>query len=348
MDPEVLIRIEGGVGRITLNRPQALHALTIGMCLQMIEALTEWRADPAVALVMIDHSGERGFCAGGDIRALVDSLAEGGEAAERFFFTEYQLDHLISGYEKPVLAIMDGVVMGGGAGIALPASFRIATERTRFAMPETGIGLFPDVGACWRLVRMPDHAGAWLALTGARIGPADCELLGVATDFVPAGRLEAFKAAVLAEPAAFETVLTEFEADPGRPDFAAHQDVIGRVFGATSVEAILQGLESEGSDWSQAQRRIILAKSPLSTKVAFRQLQLASRMEHFAELMDLDYRIAMRLIRRPDFSEGVRATILDKDGAPRWSPAALGEVTEAMVGEIVAPLPPGKEWQALP
>lgn len=348
MDPEVLIRTEGQVGRITLNRPQALHALTTAMCLEMIEALTAWREDPRVVLVMLDHAGERGFCAGGDIRALVDSLAEGGEAAEVFFYTEYQLDHLIFSYPKPVLALMDGVVMGGGAGISLPATFRVATERTRFAMPETGIGLFPDVGACWRLARMPDHAGAWLALTGARIGPADCELLGIVTDYLEAARLDDFKAAVLAEPARVETLLTEFEADAGRPAFAAHQDEVARLFGAASPEALVAGLEADGSDWALEQRNTILSKSPLSTAVAFRQLQESAGIENFAQQMEMEYRIAMRLIRKPDFSEGVRATILDKDRAPSWRPASLAEVTPEMVDEIFAPLPPEKAWTPLP
>ncbi|HEX2560418.1 enoyl-CoA hydratase/isomerase family protein [Phenylobacterium sp.] len=348
MDPEVLIRTEGQVGRITLNRPQALHALTTAMCLEMIEALSAWRADPAIVLVMIDHAGERGFCAGGDIRALVDSLAESGKAAEAFFFTEYQLDHLIFSYPKPVLAIMDGVVMGGGAGISLPAAFRVATERTRFAMPETGIGLFPDVGACWRLSRMPDHAGAWLALTGARIGPADCELLGVVTDFVEAAKLEAFKAAVLAEPVKVETILTEFEGEAGRPAFAAHQDAIRRLFGAPSLEALVAGLAADRSDWAREQLEIIRSKSPLSTAVAFRQLQAAAGIDDFAQLMEMEYRIALRLIRRPDFSEGVRAVILDKDQQPRWSPSSLAEVTVAMIDEVFAPLPPEKAWTPLP
>jgi enoyl-CoA hydratase len=348
MDPEVLIRTQGQVGRITLNRPEALHALTTAMCRQMIEALVLWRDDPSVVLVMIDHAGERGFCAGGDIRALVDSLAEGGEAAEEFFFTEYQLDHLIFSYPKPVLALMDGVVMGGGAGISLPARFRVATERTRFAMPETGIGLFPDVGACWRLVRMPDHAGAWLALTGARIGPADCELLGVVTDFVEAARLETFKAAVIAEPARVEALLTEYEAEAGRPAFAAHQDAIGRLFAASSLEALVAGLEDDGSEWVLEQRRIILSKSPLSSAVAFRQLKAAAEIENFTQLMEMEYRIAHRLIRQPDFAEGVRAAILDKDQAPRWSPPTLAQVTPAMLDAIFAPLPPEQSWAPLP
>lgn len=347
MDAEVLIRTQGQVGRITLNRPQALHALTTAMCLRMIDALVAWRDDPDIVLVVLDHAGERGFCAGGDIRALVDSVARGGEEADAFFHTEYQLDHLIFSYPKPVLALMDGVVMGGGAGISLPARFRVATERTRFAMPETGIGLFPDVGACWRLARMPDHAGAWLALTGARIGPADCQLLGIATDFVEAGRLEAFKTAVFADPERVEALLVEFAGDAGRPPFAAIQDSVSRLFGAPSLEALVAGLD-DGSDWPREQRAVLLDKSPLSSAVAFRHLQVARQMENFTQLMEMEYRIAVRLIRRPDFTEGVRAVILDKDQAPRWSPASLAQVDDEALEAIFVPLPPEQSWTPLP
>lgn len=348
MDPEVLVRKEGGVGRISLNRPQALHALTTRMCIDMTEALVAWRDDPQVQLVMLDHSEGRGFCAGGDIRALVDSLAEGGAAAEEFFFIEYRLNHVIHSYPKPVLAIMDGIVMGGGAGLALPATFRLATERTRFAMPETGIGLFPDVGASWALCRMPDHAGQWLVLTGERIGPADCELLGVATDYIESAKLPDFKARVLAEPARVEALLAELECDPGRPPFAEHQDEIGRAFGAPTLEGVLEALEGAGTEWAAAQRRTILSKSPLSTRVSFRQLQETAKLDDFAQMMAMEYRIALRVIREPDFAEGVRATVLDKDGAPRWNPDRLEAITPAAVDAIFAPLPPEKEWRPLP
>ena len=168
-DPEVLIRVQKNVGRITLNRPKALHALTQGMCETMIGALLDWQEDPEIYMILIDHAGERGFCAGGDIRMLAESGAKDGVEARAFFHTEYQLNHLLFTYDTPVVAIMDGVVMGGGVGISMPAHVRIATERTTFAMPETGIGLFPDVGGGWYLPRLPGKAGLWLALTGARI-----------------------------------------------------------------------------------------------------------------------------------------------------------------------------------
>jgi len=183
---EVLCRVEGKVGRITLNRPQAIHALTTNMCRLMTCALLSWRDDPSVELVLLDHSGERGFCAGGDIRMLAESGADDGRLAREFFFTEYRLNHLLFEYPKPTVALMDGITMGGGVGLAMPCRYRVATERTTFAMPETGIGLFPDVGGGWYLSRMPDHMGLWLALTGARIKAADCELLDIATDTIGA------------------------------------------------------------------------------------------------------------------------------------------------------------------
>ena len=346
-EPEVLTRIEGRVGRITLNRPKALHALTVEMCRLMTDALVSWREDDGVELVLIDHSGERGFCAGGDIRMLAESGAGDGHAARLFFFIEYRLNHLLFEYPKPVVAIMDGVTMGGGVGISAPARYRVATERTTFAMPETGIGLFPDVGGGWFLPRMPGHAGLWLALTGARIKAADCELLGVATDFVESSRIEALKAAIIADPSAVETALTEFEGDAGRPPFAAHQDQVDSLFGKDSVEAIVAALETDGSDWARAQLDVLATKSPQTLKVAFRQLQLGGAAETFAENMRMEYRIGARVVQRHDFIEGVRAVIVDKDNAPKWNPPTLSGVDETLLDGIFAPLPDGEEWSPL-
>jgi enoyl-CoA hydratase len=346
-DPEVLTRIEGRVGRITLNRPSALHALTTNMCRLMTDALLAWRDDPSVALVMFDHSGERGFCAGGDIRMLANSGAGDGREAREFFFIEYRLNDLLFRYPKPTLAIMDGITMGGGVGLAQPCRYRLATERTTFAMPETGIGLFPDVGGGWYLSRMPDHLGLWLALTGARIKAADCELLGIATDFVESARVAELKAAILAGPERVETLLTEFEADAGRPPIAAHQDEIARIFGAGSVEAIVGGLEAAGSDWAREQLKTLATKSPQTLKVAFRQLQLGRVAATFADNMAMEYRIGARVVQRHDFLEGVRAVIVDKDNAPKWDPPTLEAVSEDLLDGIFAPLPSAEAWSPL-
>ena len=346
-EPEVLTRLEGRVGRITLNRPGALHALTTNMCRLMTDALLAWRDDPDVALVMFDHSGERGFCAGGDIRMLADSGAGDGREAREFFFIEYRLNDLLFRYPKPTLAIMDGITMGGGVGLAQPCRYRLATERTTFAMPETGIGLFPDVGGGWYLSRMPDHLGLWLALTGARIKAADCELLGIATDFVESARVAELKAAVLVDPDGVETLLTQFEADAGRPPVAAHQEEIAHIFGASSVEAIVGGLEAAGSDWALEQLKTLATKSPQTLKVAFRQLQLGRAVATFADNMAMEYRIGARVVQRHDFLEGVRAVIVDKDNAPKWDPPTLEAVSEDLLDGIFAPLPSAEAWSPL-
>jgi enoyl-CoA hydratase len=347
-EPEVIVQVEGKVGRLTLNRPQALHALTTNMISLLTEALLAWREDPRIELVMLDHAGERGFCAGGDIRMLAESGAGDGGAAREFFFTEYRLNQLLHDYPKPTVAIMDGITMGGGVGLSRPCRFRVATERTTFAMPETGIGLFPDVGGGWYLPRMPDRIGLWLALTGARIKAADCELLGIATDYVESKDLAALKAGVVADPAAVETLLTELEADAGRPTLAAHQDEIARLFGGDSVEAIIAGLKATDTDWAREQLKVLATKSPQTLKVAFRQLRLGGRAKTFAENMAMEYRIGARVVQRHDFLEGVRAVIIEKDNAPRWEPATLEGVDEAILDAIFAPLPSAEEWSPLP
>ncbi|HET6971826.1 MAG TPA: enoyl-CoA hydratase/isomerase family protein [Phenylobacterium sp.] len=347
-EAEVLCRIEGRVGRITLNRPAAIHALTTNMIALMTQALVAWCDDPAVELVLIDHSGDRGFCAGGDIRMLAESGAGDGRLAREFFFTEYRLNHLLFHYPKPRVAIMDGITMGGGVGLSRPCRYRIATERTTFAMPETGIGLFPDVGGGWYLSRMPDHLGLWLALTGARIKAADCELLQIATDYVESARIPELKAAILAAPGDTEALITEFEADAGRPAIAQHQDEIGRLFAGDSVEAIVANLEAAGTEWAKAQLAILATKSPQTMKVAFRQLRLGGKAASFAENMAMEYRIGARVVQRHDFLEGVRAVIVEKDNAPKWNPPTLAGVDEATVDSIFAPLPSDQEWSPLP
>jgi enoyl-CoA hydratase len=346
-EPEVIIRVEGAVGRLTINRPATLGALTLGMVRDMTKALLAWASDPAIALVLIDHKGERGFSAGGDIRALYDSVNADGVMARSFFREEYQLDCLLFEYPKPTCVIMDGVVMGGGSGVALPCRRRVATGQTAFAMPETGIGMFPDVGGGWYLSRLPGKSGLWLALTGSRLKAADCLMLGLATDFVPASRLDALKARIVADPDELEKILTNFAADPGAAPLAGHADTLNLTFDRDSVEEVLAALHAEGSDWAMAQAAAITAKSPTLLKVAFRQLRDGARMATFADNMAMEFRVANRVIFNPDFSEGVRAVVIDKDNAPRWSPGSLEEVTPDRIGAIFAPLPPDLEWRPL-
>ncbi len=346
-EPEVIAAVEGRVGRLTLNRPKALGALTAGMVTLMTDALLAWRDDPAVHTILIDHRGERGFCAGGDIRFLADSAAEGGEGARRFFYTEYQLNHLLMVYPKPVVAIMDGITMGGGVGIAMPARYRVATERTTFAMPETGIGLFPDVGGGWHLSRLHGAVGVWLALTGARIKAAGCEILGIATDVVPSEKIAELKARVIADPEAVETILAELETDPGRSAMIEHHDEIDRLFSGPTVEAIFAALEADGSEWALAQLATLKTKSPLSMKVSLRQLQAGKALTEFADNMAMEMRIGARMVMSADFTEGVRAVIVEKDHKPVWNPADLAGVTDTMLDTVFAPLTADQEWKPL-
>ena len=346
---EVLVRVQNGIGRLTLNRANALHALTTNMCQIMINALQTWRDDAGVEMVLLDHAGERGFCAGGDIRMLAESVKTDGVEARAFFYIEYQLDHLLKTYAKPVIAIMDGTVMGGGVGIALPATTRIATERTTFAMPETGIGLFPDVGGGWYLPCLPGATGYWLGLTGARLKAADCMLLGLTTHYIAAAQLEAFKADLIAGrgPGRLAHALKTHASDARPAPLSAQKAAIDAHFSRPTVEAILESLAAEASDWAKKQHDILLTKSPQALKVALRQMQTGAKATDFAEVLAMEYRISARVVSRHDFPEGVRAVIIDKDNAPVWSPSTLDGVDEALLDEIFAPLPHDQEWRPL-
>lgn len=346
-EPEVLTRIEGAVGRITLNRPKALHALNLAMCEAMTQALLAWRDDAAVASVLIDHAGERGFCAGGDIRMIAESGAGDASEAKAFFLSEYRLNHLLFTYPKPVTAIVDGIVMGGGVGISEPAKVRIATERTTYAMPETGIGLFPDVGGGWFLSRLPGQTGVWLALTGARLKAADTVALGIHTHYALAVSKSALAQDLLAEGADPAEVAGRYAADPGPAPHEPHREAIDRLFAFDTVEAILAALEADGSEWALAQLATLKTKSPQSLKVTLKQLRTGATLTDFAENMAMEYRLGGRIVSTHDFQEGVRAVIVDKDNAPKWSPATLEGVTDATVEALFGPLPVGEAWTPL-
>ena len=343
-EAEVITRLEGSVGRITLNRPRALHALNLSMCEAMTGAMLAWRDDPAVMSVLVDHAGERGFCAGGDIRMIAESGATDASEARAFFLAEYRLNHLMFEYPKPITAIVDGIVMGGGVGISEPADVRIATERTTYAMPETGIGLFPDVGGGWFLPRLPGETGTWLALTGARLKAADTVALGIHTHFVASGSLEALKADLLS---GGPDAVTDHAGYPGAAPLSSHREAIDRLFAFETVEAIFAALEAEGSDWALAQLATLRTKSPQSLKVTLRQLRAGRAVKTFVEVMAMEYRLGGRVVRTHDFQEGVRAVIVDKDNAPKWSPATLEGVTDADLDALFAPLPADGEWMPL-
>lgn len=353
---DVLIARDGRVGRISLNRPAALHALTLDMVHAMTAALLAWRDDAGVDAVILDHAASpdgdpkksRGFCAGGDISFLRRSaLDDGGVSGRRFFHDEYQLNHLMFTYPKPITAFMDGITMGGGVGIALPAPYRVATEHTRLAMPETGIGLFPDVGGGWYLSRVRGRVGEFLALTGARLDGAECLALGLATHYLPAARLEEAKARIADQPEHAADILEELAATPPEARITGNLGRIDRLFAGERLEAILAALDADGSDWAQKERATLAAKSPQTCKVALRQLAASRRLDDFADNMRMEYRIASRVLTRPDFIEGVRAVIVDKDHAPHWNPATAEGVTDELIDHIFAPLPPEEEWTPL-
>ena len=346
-EAEVITKIEGWVGRITLNRPKALHALNLSMCETMTAALLAWRDDPAVTSVLIDHAGERGFCAGGDIRMIAESGAGDASEAKAFFLSEYRLNHLMFEYPKPITAIVDGIVMGGGVGISEPADVRIATERTTYAMPETGIGLFPDVGGGWFLPRLPGETGTWLALTGARLKAADTVALGIHTHFVPAEQVEALKAELLATPADPKAVADRLAGDAGPAPLDAHREAIDRLFAFDAVEAIFAALEADGSNWALKQLDIMKTKSPQSLKVSLRQIRTGATLASFADNMAMEYALGGRVVQTHDFQEGVRAVIVDKDNAPKWSPAGLSGVSDEALDALFAPLPAEEAWSPL-
>ncbi|CAN5289346.1 enoyl-CoA hydratase/isomerase family protein [soil metagenome] len=344
-EPEVLTRVDGSVGHITLNRPRALHALNLVMCEAMTQALLAWRDDPAVASVLIDHSGERGFCAGGDIRMIAESGAGNASEAKAFFKVEYRLNQVMFDYPKPITAIVDGIVMGGGVGISEPASVRIATERTTYAMPETGIGLFPDVGGGWFLSRLPGQTGTWLALTGARLKAADTVALGIHTHFVPSDKVMALKADLIGGVEPAQAVARHRSADPGPATI--DREAIDRLFAFDTVEDIFAALEADGSDWALAQLATLKTKSPQSMKVSLRQLRTGATLASFADNMAMEYRLGGRIVTSHDFQEGVRAVVVDKDNAPKWSPATLAGVSDADLDALFAPLSADEEWTPL-
>ncbi len=347
MTTDILTSTTRTIARLSLNRPKAIHALTLDMVHAITGPLLAWRDDAAVGAVIIDHSEGRGFCAGGDIAFLRNSaLNDGGASGRQFFHDEYQLNHLLFTYPKPVIAFMDGITMGGGVGISQPARFRVATENTRLAMPETGIGLFPDVGGGWYLSRLTGRLGQYLALTGARLDGAECLWAGLATHYLSSDSLADAKDRIAAgeEPGA---ALVALSTSAPEPKLAAHAETIARHFASDRYEDILASLAADDSDWAQATLATLATKSPQTCKVALRQLADSLSCANFAANMAMEYRIGARVLTRPDFAEGVRAVIVDKDNTPKWDPATAEAVSDALIDSIFAPLPANEEWKPL-
>jgi enoyl-CoA hydratase len=335
-EAEILFERRGVAGIVTLNRPKALNALTHGMATAMHAQLRDWAGDDAVRCVIVQGEGERAFCAGGDIRTLYDSGKAGTPYALAFYRDEYLLNALIKHYPKPYIALIRGIVMGGGVGVSVHGSHRIADESTLFAMPETGIGLFPDVGGSYFLPRLPGEIGMYLGLTGARLKAGDAVYAGVATHYVPAAQ----RAALIDKLVAGEqtaVVLRELAEDPPAAPLAEQREKIDTIFSPHSIDVVLERLERDGGEWALDAAAAIRGKSPTATRLAFRQLRKGTNLT-FDACMRMEFRMVNRVIAGHDFYEGVRATIIDKDGAPKWKPASLAEVAEIDIDPYFLPL----------
>jgi enoyl-CoA hydratase len=333
---EVLIRVEGSVGSITLNRPQALNSLTLGMVREITAALREWRARADVRTILLTGAGERGLCAGGDIRALYDSARANGDLPAVFFGEEYVLNAMIARYPKPFVAWMDGIVMGGGIGLASHASHRVVTERVSVAMPEVGIGFLPDVGGTYLLGTAPGELGTHLALTAGRVGAADALLCKLADVCIASDRLPEVAAALQGcmHAAAVTAALDKLSIAPPAGALTASRAWIDACYAADSVEAILANLVAEGSPAAVRAAEEIKGKSPTSLKVTLLALREARRLARLEPCLELEYRLAQALVADGDFKEGVRAAIVDKDRKPKWQPASLGAVSDARVESL--------------
>jgi enoyl-CoA hydratase len=326
--PDVLTRVEGGIGRITLNRPRSLNALTLEMVQVIHTTLEGWEADAAVRFVVIDGAGERGFCAGGDIRAVYEASRSGALSEnERFFRAEYRLNGYIARFSKPYVALMDGLVMGGGIGVSAHGSHRIVTERSKVAMPETGIGFFPDIGATWLLSRAPSGFGTYMALTGEVVGAADAIQAGLADVHVPSERLPGLIDALRdCGAAGLDASLAAVRTPPQPGLFAEGRDWISACFLGDSVEQIIASLAQHGDPAASKTAEIVRRKSPSSLMITLSALRTAASLGSLDECLDREFRMAVLRTHQHDFIEGVRAAIVDKDRNPRWVPATLAEV----------------------
>ena len=332
---EVLPRPAGACGRITLNRPRAINALTVAMTAAIYDALKAWAVDPAIHFVVLDGAGERGLCAGGDVRALSMEVKAGRvDVPEHFFRQEYRLNYLIANYPKPYVALMDGIVMGGGIGVSAHGSHRVVTERSALAMPETAIGFVPDVGGTHLLGTAPGEVGTFLGLTGGRAGAADAIACGLADVMVPSRDLPQLTSDLerCADRAAMDACLQRYRVPTSPKETLRQTDWIGRCFVADTVEAIVAALARETVPAAQAALTELKKASPTSLKVTLQALRNARGMNHLASCLEQEYRIAQACLRRHDFAEGVRAALVDKDRQPRWQPDRLEEVTPEDVG----------------
>lgn len=338
---DVLVSVTGNVGRLTLNRPAALNALTHPMTLTLLETLTKWAADDSVKMVLIDGAGEKAFCAGGDIVAIYHDGRANPESPRQFWRDEYQLNTFIERYPKPYVSILDGIVMGGGVGVGAHAAHRVVTERSTIAMPETAIGFIPDVGGTRLLGLAPGRLGEYLAATSGRMKAGDAIYAGFADDFVPSAKLEELVAALLetADP----EVIKRFAEPPPPSTLAAKQAEIDRLFAADDPTRLMAGLT--GSDFAEATAAEIAKHSPFAVACALTLVRQARGEPEIAACLAREFRYGWRTVADPgsDFYEGVRAMVIDKDKSPKWRHAALADVSPIAVAAMLAPLN-GEEW----
>lgn len=335
MTDEIISRITGNLGHITLNRPKALNALTQYMCEAMTRLLTAWEADTNIGAVLIDGAGDRAFCAGGDVILLHDSGKAGDNRAEQFWRTEYALNELIHRYSKPYITLIDGFVMGGGVGLSVHGGHRIAGDDTQFAMPETGIGYFPDVGGTYFLPRLGLAAGQWLGMTGARLGAGDCLALGIANDFIRSDKHAAFtKALGQAKLDGSEDAVTAIIAEFTSPGpMAAPLPAALNAFEEDSPVSILRALDSMEGEWAEKQAKNLRRKSPLAISITYEAIKRGADMD-FKAAMSAELDLSLGFLKTQDFYEGIRAQLIDKDRNPKWQHDNLDDVTRENVERV--------------
>ncbi len=335
MSSEINFEEMSGLGIVTLTRPDVLNALTTEMCLLFTQKLNEWQNMETIRAVVVRGAGNKSFCAGGDIRLLVEQGPESNITAYDFFAAEYKLNATIFHFQKPFIALTDGIVMGGGVGISIHGSHRIITENTLFAMPEAAIGLVPDVGASYFLPRAPGKVGAYLGMTGARLKGSDVLYAGFGTAFMGSDKIELFVTKLAeAEISSYDdvdTIVATFADDPGAAPLDEYRDLIDAAFSENSVEGIYEHLSIIDHDWAKETLAVLMKMSPISLKVLTEQLDRSAKLD-FNECMVMEYRFAWAILSYDsDFYEGVRAVLIDKDHNPKWIPASLSEVTNEMV-----------------
>ena len=329
---EVFFEKKGSLGLITLNRPEALNALTLNMVRLIHPKLKIWEEDNEIKTVAVTAVGDKAFCAGGDIRALYDWGKNNDKKATGFYYEEYQLNQLIKSYTKPYISFVNGIVMGGGVGISVHGSYRVAGENYSFAMPETGIGLFPDVGGSFFLSRLKNNVGMYLALTGSRIKSSDAIELGIAEYFIMSKNYDDILKQ-LSDGATPSEVLSSFNSDKINSDLKNNSGKINELFSGNNLENIFEKLENDNSDFSQKNLSLLKSKSPTSLKITFRQIKNGSELD-FEDCMRMEYRMVSKVMDDHDFYEGVRALIIEKDNNPIWKPETVEKISDKEIDEF--------------